>query len=71
MLRPNQVHNNSNTPKSQPPAYYRAALRFTLALASLDLGLCLGRPFDAKTISKQDWQGVQRADSSRPIPMRQ
>ena len=24
-----------------------AALRFTLALASLDLGLCLGRPIDA------------------------
>ena len=26
------------------PAYHRAALRFTLALAPLDLGLCLGRP---------------------------
>ena len=25
------------------PAYHPAALRFTLALASLDLGLCLGR----------------------------
>ena len=29
------------------PAYHWAALRFTLALASLDLGLRLGRPIDA------------------------
>ena len=63
--------NHSNTPKPQRPAYHRAALRFTPALASLDLGVCLGRPFTTKTISKQDWQRAQRANSSRPIPMRQ
>ena len=47
-----EIH--SNTPKSQCSAYHRAALRFTLALAlaSLDLGLCLGRPFAAKTSSQ-------------------
>ena len=30
----------------------RLGLRFTLALASLDLGLCLGHPFAAKTSSQ-------------------
>ena len=33
----------TKTPADRP-AQHRAALRFTLALASLDLGLCLGRP---------------------------
>jgi len=31
----------------------------------------IGRPCAAKTIKKQDWQGAQRADSARSIPMRQ
>ena len=61
-----------HNPISQRPAYHRAALRFTLALASLDLGLCLGRPFAAKTIRKQD-RLVDRMPQSRltsgmPIP---
>ena len=34
---------HTKTPADRP-AQHRAALRFTLALASLDLGLCLGRP---------------------------
>jgi len=34
---------HAKTPADRP-AQHRAALRFTLALASLDLGLCLGRP---------------------------
>jgi len=46
-----------HNPKSQRPAYHRAALRVTFALASLDLGLFLGRPFATKTINKQDWLG--------------
>ena len=57
-----EIH--SNTPKSQCSAYHRAALRFTLALASLDLGLCLGRPFAAKTSS----QPAPREGRERPSP---
>lgn len=34
---------HAKTPADRP-AQHRAALRFTLALASLDVGLCLGRP---------------------------
>ncbi len=40
------------------PAFHRAALRFTLALASLDLGLCLGRPIDADDQTAQTTPAV-------------
>ena len=52
------------------PGQHRATLRFTLALASLDLGLFLGRPFAAKTICKQDWQGHNALIPPDLIPMR-
>ena len=59
-----EIH--ANTPKSQCSASHRAALRFTLALAlaSLDLDLCLGRPFAAKTNS----QPASRESRQRPSP---
>ena len=57
-----EIH--ANTPKSQCSASHRAALRFTLALALLDLGLCLGRPFAAKTSS----QPALRGSRERPSP---
>ena len=59
-----EIH--ANTPKSQCSASHRAALRFTLALAlaSLDLDLCLGRPFAAKTSS----QPASRESRERPSP---
>ena len=57
-----EIH--ANTPKSRCSAYHRAALRFTLALASLDFGLCLGRPFAAKTSS----QPASRGCRERPSP---
>jgi len=57
-----EIH--ANTPKPQCSAYHQAALRFTLALASLDLGLCLGRPFAAKTSS----QPAPRESRERPSP---
>ena len=41
---PRAASNRHTKTPADRPAQHRAALRFTLALASLDLGLCLGRP---------------------------